>query len=175
MNTTEHAYRWVKDIVDQLPTTKQRELQWAEIRPEPPRHMNLAINPRPSHFGRACRFRVGDHVMVCHRSGEFVVERVECPEINPVGWSHCMGNDAIYTLNDGSRHGDLELTFYTINEHVVQMPSGRWVRLTLHGTRMIALVDKDYHPLGAEDMDMEDWQFIFLNFLRPPDTIPAHG
>lgn len=173
--STERAYRWVKDIVDRLPTTTQRELQWAQIRPEPPRHMNLALNPRPSHFGRACRFRVGDHVNVCHQTPERIVTAVECPEVNPIGWSHCMGNDAIYTLDNGARHGDLELSFSRLNEHFFQLPSGRWVRLTLHLQRMVALVDKDYKPLGAEDLSMEDWEYIFFSFLRKPDILPAHA
>lgn len=175
MNATEHAYRWVKDIVDQLPATKQRELQWAEIRPEPPRHMNLALNPRPCHFGRACRFRVGDRVKVVHQHDYRRVVKVECPEVNPAGWSHCMGNDAIYTLDNGARHGDLELSFYGITELRLNLPSGKKVLITLHNERMIALVDLNYTPIGAEDMSMEDWQYIFLNFLRKPDTIPVHG
>lgn len=175
MNTTEHAYRWVKDIVDQLPTTKQNEAKWAEVRPDPPRHMNLALEPRPRHFGRLCRFRVGDRVKVCYQHDPRRVVAVECFEVNPIGWSHCAGNDAIYTLDDGQRRGDVELSFYAIEELRVILPSGRTLRVTLHEGRMIALVDLDYKPVGAEDLDMEDWGFLFFNFLRTSDIPSRHA
>lgn len=160
-----HSYQMLKAIVDQLPQTKQCEAQWAEIRPDPPRHMNLALEPRPRHFGRLCRFRVGDVVRVIHETLPHRVMSVECPEVNPVGWSHCQGNDAIYTLDDGRRLGDIELTFAHHVDLQIELPSGRRVRAMVHSDRLISLVDFDWRPIGAEDMEMEDWEFLFFNFL----------
>jgi hypothetical protein len=172
----ESVYHDLKKIVDQLPQTKQCEAQWAEVRPEPPRHMNLALQPRPTHFGRLCRFRVGDRVKVCYQHHPRRVVSVECPEVSPVGWSHCQGNDAIYNLDDGQRRGDIELSFYSVEELRVSLPSGRdIVRVTLHEGRMIALVDADYKPIGAEDMAAEDWEFLFFNWLPNPDKHSAHA
>ena len=170
-----HSYQFLRAIVDQLPTTKQNEARWAEIRPDPPRHMNLALEPRPRHFGRLCRFRVGDRVRVVHEHHPKRVVAVECPEVNPVGWSHCQGNDAIYVLDDGSRRGDVELSFYAIEELRVILPSGSTVRVTLHENRMIALVDLDYRPLGAEDVSMEDWEFLFFRFLGDRGNTSPHA
>jgi len=162
------SYQMLRAIVDQLPQTKQREAQWAEIRPDPPRHMNLALEPRPRHFGRLCRFRVGDAVRPIYECSIRRVATVECPEVNPVGWSHCQGSDAIYTLDDGRRLGDIELAFAEMTEMVVLLKSGRRVRVTMHLGRMIALVDEmNGRPLGAEDVSADDWEYLFFN--RLPD------
>ncbi len=157
----ESVYRSMLDALQQLPTTKQRELQWAEVRPDPPKHINLALNPRPTHFGRLCRFRVGDEVRVCHRVGPRVIASVECPTVEPVGWSHCKGDDAIYTLDDGSRVGDVELSFATLFEFRRSLPSGRYVRAISHNGRLISLVDDDHKPLDAGDLTLEDWHDLF--------------
>ena len=170
-----HSYQMLRDIVDRLPTTKQNEARWAEIRPDPPRHMNLALEPRPRHFGRLCRFRVGDRVRVVHEHHPKRVVAVECPEVNPVGWSHCQGNDAIYMLDDGSRRGDVELSFYAIEELRVVLPSGATVRATLHENRMIALVDENYRPLGAEDVLIEDWEYLFFHYLPSCGSVLPHA
>lgn len=152
MNVTEKAYRWVKDIVDQLEVTKAREAQWAAAQPAPPIWMNLAREPLPRHLGRVCRFRVGDLVRVAHQSVPHRVVAVHCHEVNPAGWSHCMGNDALYELDDGQQRGDHELSFASIHEtfigdlHVVyhqQRPIG----LTRNG-RPIEFVDLTYYELG---------------------------
>lgn len=161
-----HSYQMLRAIVDRLPQTKAREAQWAEIRPDPPRHMNLALEPRPRHFGRLCRFRVGDDVRVTHEMMTRRVMSVECPEVSPVGWSHCSGTDAIYTLDDGRRVGDIELSFAHTLEMEIEIPSGRRVRVVTHNGRMLSLVDGiSWAPLGAEDVGMEDWEFLFFNFL----------
>ncbi len=162
---TERAYRWVKDIVDQLPSTKQRELRWAEIRPEPPRHMNLALDPRPRHFGRLCRFRVGDVVKVVYQTERKEVIAVECPEVNPPGWSHCSGSDAIYTLSDGSRVGDIELSFAYLDERYPTLPSGRTVCVISHEHRLISLTDVWHKPLDAGDLLLDDWYALFHTFV----------
>ncbi len=159
------SYQMLRAIVDQLPQTKAREAQWAETRPDPPRHMNLALDPRPRHFGRLCRFRVGDDVRAIHETLSHRVMTVECPEVNPVGWSHCQGNDAIYTLDNGRRVGDIELTFAYHMDLLIELPSGRRVRAMVHRDRLLSLVDIDWHPIGAEDVDMGDWEFLFFNFL----------
>lgn len=157
----EITYRQLKDIVDQLPTTKQREAQWAEVRPDPPKHINLALNPRPTHFGRLCRFRVGDIVRVVYQTENKRVTAVECPTVDPVGWSHCKGNDAIYTLSDGSRVGDIELSFGYLDERYPTLPSGRTVCVISHERRLIALSDVRYKPLDAGDLTLEDWHDLF--------------
>lgn len=157
----ETTYRMLMDIVSQLPSTKENELRWAEVRPEPPRHINLALNPRPTHFGRLCRFRVGDIVRVVYQTENKRVTAVECPTVDPVGWSHCKGNDAIYTLDDGSRVGDVELSFATLFEFRRSLPSGRYVRAIFHNGRLISLVDDDHKPLEAGDLILEDWHALF--------------
>ena len=170
------AYRDLKKIVDQLPTTKQNEAKWAEVRPDPPRHMNLALEPRPRHFGRLCRFRVGDDVRVIHETSTRRVVTVECPEVNLFGWSHCSGNDAIYTLDDGLRVGDIDLTFAHTLEVELQLPSGRRVRVVIHNGRLLSLVDGiSWTPLGAEDVEMGDWEFLFFNFLPKAAITFAHA
>lgn len=170
-----HSYQMLRDIVDRLPTTKQNEARWAEIRPDPPRHMNLALEPRPRHFGRLCRFRVGDDVRVIHETLPHRIAKVECPEVSPIGWSHCSGTDAIYTLDDGRRLGDIELTFAHHMDLQIELPSGRRVRAMVHNGRLLSLVDFDWHPIGAEDVEMEDWEFLFFQFLARRGNLPTHA
>jgi len=171
----ENVYQDLRRIVAQLPETKRAEAQWAEIRPEPPKHMNLALQPRPTHFGRLCRFRVGDAVRVCHQLAARRVVAVECPELKPAGWSHCMGNDAIYTLDDGSRRGDVELSFAQLDEHELLLPSGERVRVVVHQDRLVSLVDGNHKPVGAEDLYLDDWHYLFFKFLPLCGKVARHG
>jgi len=118
---------------------------------------------------------VGDAVRPVYECSIRYIKTVECPEVNPVGWSHCQGSDAIYTLDDGRRLGDIELAFAEMVETVVPLPSGRHVRLTVHLNRMIALVDLDYRPLGAEDVLIEDWEYLFFHYLPSCGSVLAHA
>jgi len=64
---------------------------------------------------------------------------------------------------------------YKGQETFVPLPSGRHVRLTVHLNRMIALVDLDYRPLGAEDVLIEDWEYLFFHYLPSCGSVLAHA
>lgn len=151
---TESAYRWVKDIVDQLDVTKAREAQWAAERPAPPLWMNLALDPLPRHLGRVCRFRVGDLVRVAHQSVPRRITAVHCYEVNPAGWSHCMGNDALYELDDGQQRGDHELAFAYVRDVFTDHLHG-----VFHQSRLIGLT-RNGRPVELENLSLAEYKLL---------------
>lgn len=160
---TESAYRHVKDIVDQLEVTREREAQWAAERPVPPTHMNLAKDPLPRHLGRVCRFRVGDMVRVAHQSEGHTVTAVHCHEVKPAGWSHCSGDDALYELDDGQQRGDHELSFAFTYELFLG-----GMHAVFHRHRLIGLT-LDGHPADYKDLTLQ--QKCHLNILSVPANL----
>ena len=149
---TERAYRHVKDIVDQLEVTREREAQWAAAQPAPPVWVNLAKDPLPRHLGRVCRFRVGDMVLVAHQSGPHKVTAVHCHEVHPAGWSHCMGDDALYELDDGQQRGDHELAFASSRDVFADN-----LHAVFHQQRLIGLT-RDGRPVDLEHLSLVEFR-----------------
>lgn len=151
---TEAAYRHVKDIVDQLDVTREREAQWAAERPAPPVWINLAKDPLPRHLGRVCRFRVGDTVRVAHQSESHRVTAVHCHEVRPAGWSHCMGDDALYELDDGQQRGDHELAFASSRDVFVDN-----LHAVFHQSRLIGLT-RNGQPVELENLSLAEYGLL---------------